>query len=432
MLDQRRADKPEQRREQLFTERYEALLAWAMRLTNQHHEAADLVQDAFVQFMLGRTGLEQIENIDGYLRRMLKYMHASKKSRQAQRVDDAALSVADCDSFTLGWTTVETPRRMQAVEELQQICSYACARKESSRAGSVLILKYFHEFMATEIAAIIRSTRHCVDQLHAIARREVKLYVDEPGRLRFAAKGRVERPAVKRVVSGDDLMTGLRRSIFLSCQGVCSSPEDLRAIYLSSNTDALTTLKLAHIVSCRSCLDFVSTLLGFPPLAGRYQPDSIDINRPPRDDSGGASGGGGGPLHVKKRLGRHLRAISEHRPQELRIAINGHQVGSLKISSDVTELDLNLNTDERVEFIDITSEQDAMLLFLGSGSGSGSEQWAWIELSEGRTLAAFLRLQDGPSLRVVYKDPLADLSKQALSYCRSRRWTRRTSTWNRN
>jgi RNA polymerase sigma factor (sigma-70 family) len=411
MLDQRRAPRPEQRREQLFTERYESLLAWAMRLTNQHHEAADLVQDAFVQFMLGRTGLEQIENIDGYLRRMLKYMHASRKSRQAQRFNDAALSVADYDSLNLGWTTIETSRRMQAIEELQQICSYACARKESSRAGSVLILKYFHEFLATEIAAIIRSSRHCVDQLHALARREVKLFLNEPGRLRFVAKAGADRLAVKSLVSGEDLMTGLRRSIFLSCQGVCLPAEELREIYSAGQSEALTTPKLAHIVSCPSCLEFVNTLLGFPPLVSRYQSD-IDSDRPPRDSSsGGASGGGvsggGGPLDVKKRLDRHLRAISEHKPQELRIAVNGQQVGSLKITADVTELDLNLNEDEVVEFIDITSEQGMLLLFLSSGTGSESEQWAWIELSEGRTLAAFLRLQDRPSLRVVYKDPIA-------------------------
>lgn len=407
MLDQRRAaTRPEQRREQLFTERYESLLAWAMRLTNQYHEAADLVQDAFVQFMLGRTGLEQIENIDGYLRRMLRYMHASRMSRQAQRLNDAALSVADYDSFTLGWTAIETPRRMQAVEELQQICSYACARKESSRAGSVLILKYFHEYLPTEIAGVIGSSRHCVDQLHALARREAKLFLNEPGRLRFVTKGGGEPPVVKSRVSGGDLMTGLRELIFLSCHGVCPSAEELRQIYAAGNTEALTTTKLAHIVSCPSCLDSVNTLLGLPSLASRYQPETIDRDRPPRGGSGGGASGGGGPVDVKKRLGRHLRAISEHKPQELRIAVNGHQVGSLKINSDVTELDLNLNADEPVEFIDITSEQGVLLLFLSSGSGSESEQWAWVELSEGRTLAAFLRLQDEPGLRVVYKDPL--------------------------
>jgi DNA-directed RNA polymerase specialized sigma24 family protein len=59
MLDQRRAAiRPEERREQLFTERYEGLLAWTTRLTNQNHEAEDLVQDAFVRFMLDRTSLE--------------------------------------------------------------------------------------------------------------------------------------------------------------------------------------------------------------------------------------------------------------------------------------------------------------------------------------------------------------------------------------
>ena len=59
MLDQRlAAAQPDQKREQLYTERYESLLAWAMRLTNQQRDAAeDLVQDAFVQFVLGRTRL---------------------------------------------------------------------------------------------------------------------------------------------------------------------------------------------------------------------------------------------------------------------------------------------------------------------------------------------------------------------------------------
>src|SRR5258705_11984224 len=60
MLDpQKLAPKREQKREELFTERYERLLAWALRLTNQHSASAeDLVQDAFIQFVLGRTRFE--------------------------------------------------------------------------------------------------------------------------------------------------------------------------------------------------------------------------------------------------------------------------------------------------------------------------------------------------------------------------------------
>jgi RNA polymerase sigma factor (sigma-70 family) len=411
MLDQRRAaTRPEDRREQLFTERYESLLAWALRLTNQNHEAAeDLVQDAFVQFMLGRTGLEQIENIDGYLRRMLRYMHASRMSRQAQRLQDTALSVADFDSLTLGWTAIEPPRRMQAFEELQQICSYACARKESSRAGSVLILRFFHDYFPTEIAGVLCSSRHCIDQWQRLARREVKLFMNEPGRLRFVDAKRVaERAATRSFASSGEPMSELRQMIFLSCKGPCLTPHELREIYSLGNTDSLTTPRLAHIVSCRSCLDAVNSLLGLPLLAQRGQAevssDSSDRDEPPFDGSGGGASGGG-PVDVRKKLGRHLRAISEHKPHELRIAVNGVPLSSLKVSSERAEVDLNLNPDEPVEFIEVTSEQGVQLLFFSSGKGSEAEQWAWITLSEGRTLAAFLRL-NGPTLRVIYKDPL--------------------------
>src|SRR5215510_10464287 len=113
MLDQRRvATQPDEKREQLFTERYESLLAWALRLTNHQREAAeDLVQDAFVQFKLGRTRLEEIENVDGYLRRMLRYMHFSKLNRSAQHLHETALSVADYDTCRLSWSAIEPPRR---------------------------------------------------------------------------------------------------------------------------------------------------------------------------------------------------------------------------------------------------------------------------------------------------------------------------------
>src|SRR6266478_9235099 len=104
MLDsQKLAPRREQKREELFTERYERLLSWALRLTNQHRASAeDLVQDAFIQFTRGRTSLDAIENIDGYLRRMLKYMHLARLTRHTQQLSDSAVSIADYDSFNLG------------------------------------------------------------------------------------------------------------------------------------------------------------------------------------------------------------------------------------------------------------------------------------------------------------------------------------------
>src|SRR5215212_4823654 len=266
MLDQRRvAIQPDENREQLFTDRYERLLTYALRLTNQLRDAEDLVHDAFVQWVLGRTRLEEIENIDGYLRRMLRYMHVSRLSRSAQLLHDTALSVADYDSCQFGWTAIEPPRRMQAFEELHQICSYACARKESSRAGSVFILRFFHDYFPTEIAAVVNSSRHCVDEWQRLARREAKLFMNEPDRLRFVhIKPVSERYQIKYLSSDCDLMPRLRQMIFSSCNGDCLSKQELERVYSDGHPDALTTAKLAHIVSCPACLDAVNGMLGLP------------------------------------------------------------------------------------------------------------------------------------------------------------------------
>jgi len=409
MLDKRRlVAQPDEKREELFTQRYERLLVWALRLTNQQRESAeDLVQDAFVQFMLGRTKLEEIENIDGYLRRMLRYMHLARMSRRAQHLRDTALSIADYDSFRLSWSAIEPPRRMQAAEELRQICAYACARKESSRAGSVLILRFFHDYLPTEIANILSSSRHCVDQWQRLARREVKLFIDEPNRLRFvASKSSAELRQIRYSGSDCDLMAELRRIIFSSCHGECLSTDHLREVYNSANAEALTTSRLAHIVSCPECLDAVNRLLGLPLLAARYEAEPRDRPEPPHD----GTGGGGGASGVSMKFERRLREVGEHKPHELRIAVNGTLVSSLKVTSDVTELDLNLAPDQRIQFVEVFSEQGVQLLFLSVNDAvvSEPEQWACIALSEGRTLEACLSLQNGPSLRVVYKEPASE------------------------
>src|ERR1700754_2717478 len=409
MLNQRRAAvQPEPTREVLFTERYETLLEWALQLTHQQRDSAeDLVQDAFVQFMLARTRLEEIENLDGYLRRLLRNMHFSRTTRLTQRLRDDALSIADYDTVLLGWTAIEPERRMQAAEQLHQICAYACFRKESSRAGSVLILRFFLDYFPTEIASVLGSSRHTVDQWQAVARREAKVFLSEPNRLRFVdAKTSAVRPWTMYPASDVDLMCALRGMIFSSRQGACLSGEVLQQAYTVGRRDALSAMQLAHVVSCRSCLDAVNTILGLPLLAERYPAEDCSREEPPRD-AGGSGGSGGIPTVLPKRFKRQLREIREHKPSELRIVVNGATLSSLRVNSDFSELDLNLPADEPVEFVEILSEQDFQLLFLSAGDTS-SEQWAEIALSEGRTLEASLQTADGPQLRVVYNDPVLE------------------------
>lgn len=410
MLDLRReAVSPDEKRERLFTERYESLLDWALRLTNQQRDAAeDLVQDAFVQFMLSRTRLEEIENVDGYLRRMLRYMHLSKMSRSAQHLHETALSVADYDSFRLGWSAIEPPRRMQAAEELFQICFYACSRKESSRAGSVLILRFFHDYFPTEIARVLNTSRDCVDQWQRLARREAKSFINKPGQLRFVNARAAGQRQISYLRSDGDLMLELRRMIFNSCNGECLSQEALLKVYASGEADGLSTAQLAHIVSCPLCLDAVNKVAGLPALDQRY-PDTGDKKKrppdPPQDPPHGPSGGS--PAELTQKFRRRLRETREHKPHELRIAVNGFVVSSMKVSSELSELNLNLTPEEPVEFVELTSEQGVQLLFFSiNPTRKQSEQWAWSELSEGRSLEACFRNESGPSLQIVYKEPL--------------------------
>lgn len=417
MLDQRRAAvQSELSREQLFTERYEALFAWALQLTHQQRESAeDLVQDAFVQFMLARTQLEEIENIDGYLRRVLRNMYISRVTRLAQRLQqDMAFSIADFDTLRLGWTAIEPPRRVQAAEQLHQICAYACFRKESSRAGSVLILRFFLDYFPTEIASILSSNRHCVDQWQRLARREVKIFIEDPARLRFVdAKTSTASAWTKYPSSDCDLMLALRAMIFESRQGTCLAREELEAAYAAGKTEALSTTELAHVVSCRSCLDIVNATLGLPLLEQRLSvEDCSHDDEPPRDATGGG-GSGDERVPVPQKFKHQLREIREHKPNELRISVNGALLSSLKVSSELSEFDLSLSCDEPIEFIEVFSEQDVQLLFLSvSDTATQAQQWAEIELSEGRTLELCFHMSNGPSLHVVYNNPGAnDLSE---------------------
>src|SRR6185503_7485021 len=171
----------------------------------------------------------------------------------------------------------------------------------------VFILRFFHEYFPTEIAAVLNSSRHCVDEWQRLARREAKLFIDEPRRLRFVnPKSASDRQQIRYLKSDCDVMLELRQMIFNSCHGSCLSQSALAEIYTEGHPDALTTAKLAHIVSCHACLDAVNGVLGLPSLANRYRTATREPKEPPSDGSGGGeSGGGSGDL--TKRFEHRLR-----------------------------------------------------------------------------------------------------------------------------
>jgi RNA polymerase sigma factor (sigma-70 family) len=410
MLEPDRLSPRSETREEVFTKRYAQLLAWALRLTNQHRACAeDLVQDAFIQFTRGRTNLAEIENLDGYLHRMLRNMNLSRLSRITEQIQGKTISIAEQELSQLNSQTVELQRRLQFHEDLQRVCQYACTRKETSRAGSVLILRFFFEYTPSEIAQVLCSSRHCVDQWQTFARREVKLYLEDPERLKFVkTQAQVSLPRIQLFDARDSLPDQLRHLIFSARTGECIKTDELENIYRLKRENALTSARLGHITSCPNCLDEVNRILSLPSLAERYTPASGDHQRrPPANRGGGSSGDSGdGATGLSTKFRKRLQEVIHHNPKELRISVNSTAVDSLAINSDSSELIVNLGADDQIDFIDIRSEEDTRLLFFSPRDNDLLEQWAEIQLSDDRTLAACLSKDKGTkTLRISYTSP---------------------------
>src|SRR5258708_38592782 len=132
--------------EDLFVERYDALMGWALSMTSHNQaQAEDLVHDAFIQFTLRSSELSAIENTDAYLHRMLRNMHLSEV-RRATLTQESPFSIANFDSAEMGLRSVDPREDITVQDDLRLICQYACARKENSKAGSVLILRFFNSY----------------------------------------------------------------------------------------------------------------------------------------------------------------------------------------------------------------------------------------------------------------------------------------------
>jgi RNA polymerase sigma factor (sigma-70 family) len=401
--------------EDLFVQRYDLLLGWALSLTSHNQaQAEDLVHDAFIQFTHRRGDLAAIENTDAYLNRMLRNMYLSQV-RRAGLIQDSRFSIADFDSAEMGLRTFranDQREHLDLQDELRQICQYACARKETSKAGSVLILRFFHGYYPSEIAQVLHSTRMAVDRWLQISRREAKAYLVDPRALKFMAVSQASNlPTLGYARTTTELIGELLETIFASRSGDCLSLAQMRERYREKTT--IDGDLLSHVVSCSRCLDAVNRLLGLPLLAERSSDDRLGRDVPP-DKSGGGSGEGGtggSIVESKKKYQRRLKEVMEHRPQELRIAVNGFVLGSQQVSSELSKLALTVNVDEPIGFIEVFSEQGVRLLFfdVDQPTDGSIEQSAGVDFDCGRALDLSLSFRGPwPAVNVSYHDPTFD------------------------
>ena len=413
--------------EDIFLARYTRLRAWALQLADHNRERAeDLVQDAFIHFTFTRPDLNAIQNLDGYLYSMLRNLHLSQV-RRSLRLPSRSLSIVDYDSAEIGLRATDPRDQIRIQDELRQVCHYACLRKETSKAGSVLILRFMHGYYPREIAQVMRSTRPAVEERLRNARSEAKQYLLNPKSLRFMRE--TPTPTATACGSGlaratDDLLHDLRHTVFQSCQGSCFTSEHLESLYQQESTAGVDGATLAHLVSCARCLDEVNELFGLPPLSERYPMDTLGTDTPAKGggddgDSGGGTGAGS-EKEFQRRCRRRARDVFEHRPQELCISVNGYLLAAQKTGAEFCEQTLSINLTEQINFIEVTSEQEVRLLFLDLNEllpGESGERSAGVKLSDDRTLEATLSFhQPWPVVQVVYRDPLLRAESTAPLY----------------
>lgn len=393
---------PASTHEALFIQRYALLLNMSLKITeNDRERAEDLVHDAFVQFTMSRPDLTAINNLEGYLYAMLRNMHLSNV-RRAVRRPTVPILVLEYDSAEMGLRAMDAHAQISARDQLRAVCDYACARKETSRAGAVLILRFFHGYYPGEIAQVMRSPRRAVDDWLRIARREAKLCLEEPGK--FGVIGENSAAGARLSELGGttaDFVLSLQRSIFESRRGACLPTSEVQALYDRPERETVATSLLAHIVSCPRCLEEVNRVLGLPPTSDRYPTDMLGPDSRSRNGESGCR--------------RRARQIAGHSPMELHVAANGFPLGSQNISSEINEQSISINISEKLGFVEVFSEQGVRMLFLPVEAAPDGPitQSAEVELSEGRSLGVEIAFCDSwPRLRARYVDPTLSLSPQ--------------------
>jgi RNA polymerase sigma factor (sigma-70 family) len=272
----RRATHANETHEDLFMRRYQELRKVALRLTVHDTQLAeDLVHEAYVQFTLARTDLQSIQNLDAYLYGMLRKLHMSHL-RRASRLQYVSSFLVDYDTLELGLRAMDLGAQIRVQDELRLICHFGCVRKESSKAGSVLLLRFFHGYYPSEIARILGSPRSAVDDWLRIARREAKCYIDDPRSLSFMADSpALDFPQTSFGETAYNVMSELRSAIFEGRHTNCFSDKQLEAFYVAKESEAVSSATLAQIVSCPRCLDGVNQFLGLPLLSERFPADML-------------------------------------------------------------------------------------------------------------------------------------------------------------
>src|SRR5579863_1643825 len=262
----------DQSREKMFLEHYAWLKRCALNITHGARELSeDLVHDVFVQFLDSDLDLSSVADVRGYLNGILRNLHLLQL-RRATRQPAESLSIFDYDSAAVGLRVRSSADQLQSADSLVRACDFACYRKETSLAASILLLRYFHGYYPVEICRLLNARRKLVYRWIDRGRTDVKSYMESPWA--YPGYGVAERktpPPIGRPIA---FLRCLRERIFDSCSSPCS--------VLTCDPNRLGRVELAHLVSCRSCLHRFNQETGLTHVEDRLADDisNHDDGRP--------------------------------------------------------------------------------------------------------------------------------------------------------
>ena len=394
--------------EAVIERHYSQLLKWGQMLTRADLGAArEIVHDLCVYLLFSKPDFAGIVNLDGYLYTSLRHIYLgriARSTREALRF----ISIGDFDSIQFALTASANVNSVDVQNELRRICCYSLWRKESSKSFSYFILHFFHGYFVREIAEIVCLPIANIYNMLKRSRAELKSYLVEPDKLRFTNRETAPQPTVLWTpVSSAQIFQELRETILEGRIGECLAEEELLAYYGPPSSSPLPSSLLSHVVCCERCLSLIDRHFRRPTLKDRDVLDGFDrslsrngVGEDRKDPSDAQA--------MLTSLRKRCTRIYEHRPASLSIAVNGRIVAFYDVQSEHSVLSARADWPERVEFVEVFSEQDIRLALVQINSappGGPHLLVQSIELSDERWLTLRLTF-DGLGLQseVVYFD----------------------------
>src|SRR5882762_3256703 len=251
--------------EEEFIRRYNFLYSRCLQLTKQKDLAEDVLHDGFVQFAINRPDLGSIEDLDGYLCRLVRNVYYARL-RLATWSPKNNLSLIDYDSAAMALRSRDLCAEIHVQQELIRICRYAFIRRATCKKACVLTLRYFHGYYPSEIAKVINGSALLVRRLLSDARKEVKeLLTNSFGDKDAFSELPHDLKKIGSDISDPEFLRKLRQALFLPKNGCCIPSPELKALYHDSKV--LNGKVLAHVVHCIDCLEQINQLRDLPSLS---------------------------------------------------------------------------------------------------------------------------------------------------------------------